>query len=300
MSTKIYNGFRVNAGSALANLNLLSEVKPGVQALVDRKMLAVLTEQIVFEVDRFSLLRHQVLAGEIAELPADWADKRKEYVGRYVRRKLFEEQTECRRGLQRSPLIDCDVELFLRADPDTGMLLGYLQEERVGAHELLIRTPGIEDFGYWNNTDKPEAVSDEEWEARSRLWDKVLDNPVACLSLKFEPDPLSMPAPASQLDFPSRASRAERCARHKLESDAVAAYPKEIAGGGMVSSYFTWASRTMREVRQSIQDGPLKEELHKLTSLYLEVLPPDLQVCLKQTFEEIPIHFPSPRGASAT
>lgn len=35
--------------------------------------------------------------------------------------------------------------------------------------------PTVEDFAYWNNTDKPAHLTDRQWEARGRIWDGFLD-----------------------------------------------------------------------------------------------------------------------------
>lgn len=36
---------------------------------------------------------------------------------------------------------------------------------------------GVEEYGYWNNTDQPEGVTTRQWNARGKTWDKVcLDN----------------------------------------------------------------------------------------------------------------------------
>jgi hypothetical protein len=37
--------------------------------------------------------------------------------------------------------------------------------------------PGwAEEYGYWNNTDKPDDITDEEWDKRSDTWDAVCLN----------------------------------------------------------------------------------------------------------------------------
>lgn len=38
-----------------------------------------------------------------------------------------------------------------------------------------------DEFGFWTNTDKPEELSDEEWEHRSEVWHKIFDK---CHSFK--------------------------------------------------------------------------------------------------------------------
>lgn len=34
--------------------------------------------------------------------------------------------------------------------------------------------PGAEDYAYWNNTDRPDAVSARAWKARGDTWDRVV------------------------------------------------------------------------------------------------------------------------------
>lgn len=294
MSTKVYSGFRVNAGSALANLNLLSAIKPVVQALVDRRMAVILAERIAFEVDRFCVLRQEENLGRATELPADWADQKTKLVSWSIRMTLLDEQAECRAGPRRHPAVDCDVELFLRADPAQGTLLGYLQEEGVGVRKMLTQTPGIEDFCYWNNSDKPEELTDEEWDARGRLWDTVLIDSVACLSLKFEPNPLFTAIENdAHLDFPAHLIRAKRLAMRKLESDAIARFRAGLKAQGKDDpTGFAWASKLMREVREGVETGQLAHELRTLTEQYMHIIPADLHVYLNKTFEEIPTQHP--------
>ncbi len=33
--------------------------------------------------------------------------------------------------------------------------------------------PILEEFGYWNNTDKPDNVSEKEWKKRAKIYDKI-------------------------------------------------------------------------------------------------------------------------------
>lgn len=44
----------------------------------------------------------------------------------------------------------------------------------IGEHWITeaIKPPGIE-YGYWNNTDKPDEVSDAEWDERAKVWKGV-------------------------------------------------------------------------------------------------------------------------------
>ena len=34
--------------------------------------------------------------------------------------------------------------------------------------------PGVEEYGYWNNTDGPREISEEDWDERGDVWERVL------------------------------------------------------------------------------------------------------------------------------
>ena len=36
--------------------------------------------------------------------------------------------------------------------------------------------PGVEEYGYWNNSDRPEEISQKSWDAREKNWDNICDN----------------------------------------------------------------------------------------------------------------------------
>lgn len=39
----------------------------------------------------------------------------------------------------------------------------------------LLKLPYIKEYGYWNNTDKPDELTEEEWDQRRSDWNEVLD-----------------------------------------------------------------------------------------------------------------------------
>lgn len=39
----------------------------------------------------------------------------------------------------------------------------------------LLKLPYIKEYGYWNNTDKPDELTEEEWDERRSDWNEVLD-----------------------------------------------------------------------------------------------------------------------------
>jgi len=64
--------------------------------------------------------------------------------------------------------------------------------------------PEVEPYPYWNNTDLPDDVSEDEWEKRSRAWDRVFgDDPVSERALCFTLVELHKDSPRPGLRFPN-------------------------------------------------------------------------------------------------
>lgn len=38
-----------------------------------------------------------------------------------------------------------------------------------------LKQPGVEEYGYWNNSDEPEGMPAREWNQRKKRWNKVFD-----------------------------------------------------------------------------------------------------------------------------
>lgn len=61
-----------------------------------------------------------------------------------------------------------------------------------GQFNLTKLIPELKAFGYWNNTDPPEEVTEEEWALRRDIWNKVIgDRFYLCESgflFEFEPE----------------------------------------------------------------------------------------------------------------
>jgi len=45
-----------------------------------------------------------------------------------------------------------------------------------GKWDFLDNNMQLEEFGYWNNTDKPEKLSNKEWDERGRIWNAIDTN----------------------------------------------------------------------------------------------------------------------------
>lgn len=294
MSTKIYNGVRVNAGNALANLNLVAALHPGLQELVNIKSAKVHAQRLTEEVDHFCAMRYRLAQGDGTSAPEDWEKKKAIRVWWSVQEEILNRQRDCRQSMRRAPVEDCDVELFLRVDPETGMLLGYLQEERVGAQEFLCRADGIEEYGYWNNSDQPENLSEEEWGQRGKAWAAVLAGDRPCFTVRWEPTFNTMAQIAAH--FPSLADRAAARAKRHLQDQAYAQWCQELrARGDEEPKSFAPVARLMRQTDEAMtqEGGALVEPLAYWTAVFQQVLPLDLSECMNLTFGQIPERTPA-------
>ena len=76
---------------------------------------------------------------------------------------------------RRNPQLDFECQYVLLADPqDPEHLYAILYTERDAYTEIFAHAPGVRYFGYWNNTDRPADVSDDDWTARGATWDRVV------------------------------------------------------------------------------------------------------------------------------
>lgn len=244
MSTKIYTGLCLDAGSASANLRLLDDVIRPVQALVDLKNRKLVTEAAVHLLDRLMV---RARLGEL--LTPQMVDMLRGSGGVLLRviSDTTAQQTRCRRGAERAPRIDCDVSVFLRHHHESGAMLAYIQEERVGVRDWLLGQQSVRDYAYWNNTDRPQEISSEEWDTRARHWRTVLTNNTACLTLAWEP---VYPAISDEdLRFiPGHLARAQELARGRLLDEAVHALMTEDEVLALKSrACFAGLSRALRK-----------------------------------------------------
>lgn len=84
-----------------------------------------------------------------------------------------EDRRKVKKTGERNPWVDTDFEAtFFPLAGD--VLLGITFTEQHEWHEEWLKQPGVSEFGYWNNTDRPEHLSALEWDERQRLWELAL------------------------------------------------------------------------------------------------------------------------------
>jgi hypothetical protein len=160
MSTKIYYGFQVATSDPKVILNLVQEYREkywvsdarGKKVLFLSSVVAgatdpdkkFMSEEFGYEMNAYSLAENM------------WNKMRSELM---------------RTGL-RNHAVDTDFQIVVF--PYQDKFLGIVYTENGKWFKQWLSMPGVSEYGYWNNTDQPDNISDEEWEVRSEVWDEVL------------------------------------------------------------------------------------------------------------------------------
>jgi len=150
MSTKIYNAYRVvnsNLGDVVARIN---ELAPDLKEALNQKF------KEMYMVDFIENLDFKGFSKEASDRMA-----------RHNTSKFFERK-ECE-----SCVAFGSLSVLLKSYQGCVYLLFYSNNESL-RKVLEEKIEGIEDFSYWNNSDEPEHISEEEWMVRGETWDKVI------------------------------------------------------------------------------------------------------------------------------
>lgn len=83
-----------------------------------------------------------------------------------------------------SPL-DISYDTIIMRGPDDNTVVFKVLSENPAYTEALNTQNWCSDFSYWNNTDKDENVSEEEWERRAQYWREIPYAPVGGISIGF-------------------------------------------------------------------------------------------------------------------
>jgi hypothetical protein len=150
MSTKIFNGFKIDQPDLQSILDVVRAFRPWV---ADQQLEAY--EQFCAVINK-ARDREKGHPEYYADCFWPWHDARNA-----VKKTGF-----------RHTLVDTDFEIIIL--PYKGAFYGISFVERNAWHREWLKQPGVSEFGYWNNTDQPDEISDEEWEARGKIWDEIL------------------------------------------------------------------------------------------------------------------------------
>jgi hypothetical protein len=88
--------------------------------------------------------------------------------------RFTERMKEIERTRRRDP--EVDFECTIRVMPTPHGVLGIYDTERTALEDLILAHPQIEAYGYWDNTDPDENVSEADWATRETAWEWVIEH----------------------------------------------------------------------------------------------------------------------------
>jgi len=168
MSIKIYNGYRIPAMSIAETLKWIKPCKDTCQEHVVSKYKKDIVDQAYGYMDSRDL---GLLDEEITALNGDKIKTNASPIfiaWQYI--VCAQEMVKLGKGSLYNynssvVIIPCNL--------DNLALLYYSDNEIVNIWESHDE---VERFGYWNNTDKPDELTDDQWSERERIWSPVFDN----------------------------------------------------------------------------------------------------------------------------
>lgn len=204
MSTKVYNGLRLTI-DGLADLHeKVTEWRKTVAKLQYEHDAKTTARLAAFKIDDFAM-KDEIVYG------AAWA----------VSWEIDERRREVEKTKRRDPLVDTEFTLVVMPYPAGNMVLGIAYSEQQDWLKQFKDLPWVEEYAYWNNTDRPDEVTDEEWEAREKAWNEVtkadpLDRPGASgFTVECLPHHVIVEAKDCVAHLPTFESRVERIVHNK-------------------------------------------------------------------------------------
>ena len=171
MSTKIYNG-KIIKNMSVFELNefrkaLRKEMIPVAQEQYYKMMAHIMQTAYVMHVTGVNICKYSVELREHDGTPIDI--KR---IGRKAADDLVTKTSNAVFTYDSEDDADYDVNVCVFPLENKMLAIYYAHNDEL--YSILKANPAFSDYGYWNNTDKPDDVSEEEWEQRKIDWDNAL------------------------------------------------------------------------------------------------------------------------------
>lgn len=148
-------------------------------------------------------------------LGLDQADTKKLSAATYALNE-FRQALKNMREHERHPLADTDFNMSLT--PHNGYVYGMVFTEEYRWFKSWLKQPGVEEYSYQNQTDKPNHITAKAWQERAETWCAVLDkmpgSVPAGASFSFESNANNTVVPIKKIiaHIPSLTERAKHIA----------------------------------------------------------------------------------------
>lgn len=170
MSTNIHTGVKFKTGSIFEIKEKLKQFKDDyLVPEIEKDVFKLLVYQIVDAMDREKMGESGIILDRGDSLSS-------QFVLDFTHR-----QAEIRRTKMRDPEVDFSFEVAILPHLESGELLGIVYSEKSKFFDKFLELDFVEPFPYWNSTDRPDELTDEEWEKRGEIWDEACPTaPIEC------------------------------------------------------------------------------------------------------------------------
>lgn len=155
MSTKIYNGYKIKN----MKFSELNDFCMNIRQKIHEEAHKIVLKQIARECAE---IVDNIFTKRFNQIPANYREKT-EYSVYYAARSISLERIE------KNKTFTCSFVLY----PHGRNILCTFHSRNENFESIFSSTEGVEEYGYWNNTDKPENISEKQWRKRQKDWDKV-------------------------------------------------------------------------------------------------------------------------------
>lgn len=159
MSTKIYNGFKIDTGDISEVQSIFNGHQVALKEVTKEKIIEFLVKSAVEDFDKDIISKKNT-------------GKDNNYISQ-ASREMDDRQREIKKTGYRDPEVDFGVEIAIF--PFEGKFYGIYYSEQEEFYHNLLKQQKISEFSYYDNTDKPERISKKEWKERERVWDIIFD-----------------------------------------------------------------------------------------------------------------------------
>lgn len=173
MSTKIHHGYVIKTDDMATVLRVLDEVGTRYDKAA-RKYMATLTAHIIADAWDVLTMRGSDAIEKIPEL----AVLKDSSLSWYAYRHILERQSKIKATGQRDPAVDFQCDVIIFPEIGTGRTLALLFSENQTFKDCFLDDALVSYLGWWNNSDKPDDVTEEEWDQRGKDWDRAVGNDV--------------------------------------------------------------------------------------------------------------------------
>ncbi|NJO62543.1 MAG: hypothetical protein HC836_31245 [Richelia sp. RM2_1_2] len=162
MSVKLYNAWRMPTMSMSKFQHWLNQLRRDLQVIADRAIRSEIVRRTVRNKDlKIAFPNNKQIQTAPSSLTSNWI----EFMGEY---------RTSREMKLRNPLVYVECEIIFHFK---GNFIYFLALTDQSAYtDLISALPNIEEYGYWDNTDKPDAISARAWKQRQRIWESIFGN----------------------------------------------------------------------------------------------------------------------------